>query len=283
MKILIPTDFSNNAGHALNYAALLGKAMNANLILLHVYTPPVTRGNVVYPLIKEEIGRIVNEATEKLQTISTALSEDYGISCEHLVRMGSAVGEIVLEAENSQPDLIVMGTLGASGLAKMVFGSNTASVIERATCPVLAVPANTTLALPKKIVFATDYEDTDIQTVKELIKITKRLKAEFILLHVSKENLRSDSDLIEDFSKAVATEVRGVQPFYYVMHHENTQEGIDHFVDAVGAHLIALSMRKRSIFKKLFSSSLSKKMVYQACLPLLVFHAVQPQSGYNDF
>jgi nucleotide-binding universal stress UspA family protein len=283
MKVLIPTDFSNNAGHAINYASLLGQVMNANLILLHVYTPPVTRGNVVYSLIAEEIDRMMKEATEKLLTISSTLSENYGLSCEYRVRMGSPVDEIVMEAENSHTDLIVMGTLGASGLTKMVFGSNTVAVIERATCPVLVVPANATLALPKKIVFATDYEDSDIQTVKELIKITRRLKAEFILLHVSKENLRSDRDLIEDFSKAVATEVHVVQPFYYVMHHENPQEGIDHFVNSVGAHLIALSMRKRSIFKKLFGFSLSKKMVYQACLPLLIFHAVQPESGYNDF
>lgn len=280
MKILIPTDFSNNAGHALNYAALLGQVMNADLILLHVYTPPVTRGNVAYPLVNEEIGRMMNEATEKLLTISSALSENYGISCEHRVRMGSPVGEIVNEAENSHVDLIVMGTLGASGLAKMVFGSNTASVMERATCPVLVVPADSALVLPVKIVFATDYDDNDIHTMKQLVNITKRLKAEFTLLHVSKDNVRSDHDLIEHFSKAVAEEVNIDQPYYYVMHHENTQKGIEHFVDSVGADLLAVSMRKRGIFEKLFGSSLSKKMAYQARLPLLVFQA---QSNDNDF
>ncbi len=283
MKILIPTDFSANADHAINYASLLGKSMKAKLILLHVYTPPVTRGNIAYPLITEEIGRMMSEATEKLHKIASALSEDYGISCEHLVRMGSPVEEIVSEAESRQADLIVMGTLGASGLAKMVFGSNTASVMERATCPVLAVPAKSTLALPKKIVFATDYEDNDMQTVKELIKITKRLKAEFILLHVSKDNLKSENDLIEDFSKAVAKEGNIEQPFYYVMNHENTQKGIDQFVDSVGADLLAVSMRKRTIFEKLVDSSLSKKMAYQARIPLLVFHTVHPESDDSDF
>lgn len=278
MKILVPTDFSENAAHALKYASLLGKVMNANLILLHVYTPPITRGNVTYPLITEEIGRMMSEATEKLHNISSALSEDYGIRCEHRVRMGSPVGEIISEAENSQADLIVMGTLGASGITKLLFGSNAASVIERATCPVLAVPAKSTLALPAKIVYATDYEENDMQSLKHLIKLTKRLKPEFILLHVSKENLKSDQDLIEAFSKAVANEVNIDQPFYYVMHHENTQKGIDHFVDSVGAHLIALSMRKRGIFEKLFDPSLSKKMAYQARMPLLVFHAEDHES-----
>lgn len=283
MKILVPTDFSANADHALKYASLLGNTMNANLVLLHVYTPPVTRGNVAYPLITEEIARMKSEATEKLHSSSSALSEDYGIRCEQLVRVGNPVREIVKEVEDSRAGLIVMGTLGASGIEKIVFGSNTASVMERAACPVLAVPANTTLALPKKIVFATDFEDTDIQTMKELIKITQGIKAEFILLHVSKDNLKSDHDLIEDFSTAVAKEVNIEQPFYYVMHHENTQKGIDHFVDSVGADLIAMSMRKRNFLEKLFDSSLSKRMAYQARMPLLVFHAVQHESDDTDF
>ena len=56
MKILVPTDFSANAAHALTYASLLAKAMNAELIILHVYTPPVTRRNVAYPLITKRLG-----------------------------------------------------------------------------------------------------------------------------------------------------------------------------------------------------------------------------------
>lgn len=282
MKILVPTDFSENADHALKYASLLGQVMNANLILLHVYTPPITRGNVTYPLITEEIERMMSEATEKLHNITSALSEDYEIRCEHRLRIGSPVGEIISEAENSQADLIVMGTLGASGITKLLFGSNAASVMERATCPVLAVPATCPIALPDKIVFATNYEDNDMQSLKHLIKLTKRLKPEFILLHVSKENLKSDQDLIEAFSKAVAKEVNVEQPFYYVMRHENVQKGIDHFVDSIGAHIIALSMRKREIFEKLFDSSLSKKMAYQARLPLLVFHALQSESDDSN-
>ena len=282
MKILVPTDFSANAAHALKYASLLAKVMNAELILLHVYTPPVTRRNVAYPLITEEIGRMTREATVELQKMVSALSEDYGIGCEHLVRIGNPVDEIVREVKNSGADLIVMGTLGASGITKLLFGTNTTFVMEKATCPVLAVPANSTLTLPKKVVFATNYADNDMQTVKELNRITQHLKPEFILLHVSNEGLKSENDLIEDFSKAVSREVDIEQPFYYVMHHEDTQKGIDHFVDSVGADLIAMSMRKRGIFEKLFDTSLSKRMAYQAHVPLIVFHAVQSESGDSD-
>jgi nucleotide-binding universal stress UspA family protein len=282
MKMLIPTDFSANARHALNYAALLAKTMKARLILLHVYTPPVTRENIAYQIITQEIGSMLSDAKEKLQAIASAITDEYGIDCDQLVRMGNPVSEVVQEAETNQVDFIVMGTLGASGLSKIIFGSNTTSVMERATCPVLAVPANSSLALPAKIVFATNFEDNDLQTVKVLANITRSLKAELILLHVSKDNLQSDHDLIENFSKAVANEVNMDQPFYYVLHHENTQAGIDHFIDSVEADLLAVSMRKRSLFERIVAPSLSKKIAYQARLPLLVFHTVETESNDHD-
>jgi len=285
MKILIPTDFSVNADHALKYASLLGKAMNANLILLHVYIPPITRANAAYPLITEEIGRMKSEATEKLHKMASALSEDYGISCEHRVRMGSPVGEIASEAENSHADLIVMGTLGASGLTKIIFGSNTALVIEKATCPVLAVPMGAVITLPKRIVFATNYHDSDMTTLKSLASLAKTLDAELMIVHVSKDKLKSERDLIEQFSKAVAEETGFQQPFYYVMEHTDIKKGLDLFVDSAGADLLALSTRKRSVFEKLFDSSLTKQMAYHIKIPLLAFHATvsEEDSEGGDF
>jgi nucleotide-binding universal stress UspA family protein len=272
MKILIPIDFSENASHALKYASLLGQVIHAELMLLHVYTPPVTRGNAVYALVNEEIGRMMHEATAKLQEMSREVNENYGVSCDQLVKMGSPVEEIVSESENSRVDLIVMGTRGASGIEKVLFGSNTASVIEKAFCPVLAVPGKVILALPKKIVFATDFQGSNLDSLAELATVIKGTKAELILLHVAKETSKSDRDLIEYFSKTVSDETKLEQPSYYVMHDENVEKGIDNFVDAIGADLVALSTRKRGVFEGLLEPSLTKKIAYHARLPLLVFH-----------
>lgn len=274
MRILVPTDFSENARHALEYASLFAGAVGADLLLLHVYTPTVTRGNVAYPLMTEEISTMVGEASEKLREITFALAGEYGVPCDYRVRVGTPVSEIVCEAEDSDSDMIVMGTLGASGIGKVLFGSNTASVIEKATCPVLAVPVNSAVALPTRIVFATDYQNSDIQALRELIEITRPLNADFILLHISKgSDLQAEQTLIEEYSEKVAMEVDIDQLFYYVMKHDHTQEGINHFADSVDAHVITFSMRKRGIFERLFDSSLSKEMANQARFPVLVFHA----------
>lgn len=92
----------------------------------------------------------------------------------------------------------------------------------------------------------------------------------------------ASTDFLGTCKVVASEEVNIEQPFYYVMHHENTQKGIDHFVDSLEANLLAVSMRKSKIFEKLFNSSLSKRMAYQARLPLLVFHAVAVQSESDD-
>lgn len=93
----------------------------------------------------------------------------------------------------------------------------------------------------------------------------------------------ASTDFLGTCKVVASEEVNIEQPFYYVMHHENTQQGIDHFVDSVGANLLAVSMRKRKIFEKLYNSSLSKRMAYQARLPLIVFHAATSESDDSDF
>jgi len=275
MKILIPTDFSENAKHAIDYTylSLLANTLNAEIKLLYVYTPPVTRNNISYPLIQDEMANAVKEAKEQLMILCDEISDDTGLHCKSLVLTGSVVEEIIKEATDSKADMIVMGTKGARGIKKILFGSNTASVIENATCPVLAVPKGAAIALPKRIVFATNYHDSDMITLKSLTSLVKTLDAELMIVHVSKDKPKSERDLIDQFSKAVAVETGFQRPFYYVMQHTDVKKGLDLFVDSASADLLALSTRKRSVFEKLFDSSITRQMTYQLKIPLLTFQA----------
>lgn len=276
MKILIPTDFSGHARHAVKYATAIAKATGAEIKLLCVCTPPLSRNEVAQAVIAAEMENVKAAAYKDLATLSREISDETGIATEREVRTGSIVNEIISAATEGNIDVIVMGTKGANGIGKLLFGSNTAEVIEGTPCPVLAVPEDARIALPKKIVFATNFYDSDMETFKELTKLVDKLNAELTILHVSKDNLKSDRDLIESFSKKVAGETGRQQPYYYVLQHEDTQKGINLFIDSVDADLIALSTRKRKEFEKLFNKSLTKEIAYQARLPLLAFHASPP-------
>ena len=272
MKFLVPTDFSKNAGNAINYASVLARATNSELVFLNVHHPQVTNKNVAYALISEEMARAIKEANDQLTRICLETADEHGISCTSLALAGDPVQEITRFADYMKADLIVMGTQGASGIDKIFFGSNTASVIERSICDVLAVPSHTKPLIPKKIVFATDYHSSDLKTMKKLARVASLVSAEIVVLHVSKKGLKSERDMIERFTKEITKETGLPQPYYYVMSHEDTRRGIELFVDSSGADLISMSTRRRSVFSKLFDTSLTKQIASHARLPLLAFH-----------
>jgi nucleotide-binding universal stress UspA family protein len=74
MKILVPTDFSKNASHAIDYATEIVRTSGGTLELLHVYTQPVTRNNIAYPLIFEETQWAVKTANEQLEKVCGEIS-----------------------------------------------------------------------------------------------------------------------------------------------------------------------------------------------------------------
>lgn len=273
MKILVPTDFSANALHAVRYAGIVARALGAEIKLLCVCLPPKVLNEAPLTTIEDAIRTAEKMALVKLTAACREIAEDLGITCESEVRTGSVAYEIFQAAIEGKSDLIAMGTKGTSGIDRFLFGSTTGEVIEGTPCPVLVVPIGAPIVLPEKVLYATNFYDSDIKTLVRLNGVVGRLHAELTLLHVSKEKVSSEADLIERFSKRVAEETGLNAPFYYVLQNDDAQKGINLFIDSVGADLIAVSTRKRGEFEKLFSRSLTKKIAYQARLPLLAFRA----------
>lgn len=279
MNLLLPFDFSETARHAARYAATLAPALRAHLTLLFVYIPPVTRGNMAYPLLTEEMARQTAEAQVQLDQWADELRIASAHTFDTRVRTAASVlAGINEEAAEGKFDWIVMGTQGASGLGKYILGSNTANLLTDAPCPVLVVPPDCPLQSPQRIVFATDFHDGDMTVVLHIASLCRAFHAALLLVHVSEESQPSERDLIEQFSKAIARETRIPQPYYYVMSNHDPARGIDAFARAIEADLIALAKRKRNFLQRMVGSSVTEKMAYRTHQPLLVL----PDPGAPD-
>jgi nucleotide-binding universal stress UspA family protein len=272
MNMLVPTDFSPCANHALGYAALLAKRTNQNLTLVHVYTTDEVGNAAMIEYVEKETDAAKQNINKKLAELSQKVADESGVTCRHALRVGGLTEGILEEAKQTNSSMIVMGTEGASGLTKLLFGSRTNQVIERSDNPVLAVPAQTTLALPKKIVFATNFLDSDLSTLKQLVEWARPWHPEIFLLHVSHENMRSERDYIETFSLSVIGTTNYKHVYYYVLPHDSDERGIELFITSVSADMLVLSTRKRSFIERLFSASLTKRIAYHLQVPLLAFH-----------
>jgi nucleotide-binding universal stress UspA family protein len=132
--ILFPTDFSENADQAFPFACSLAKDHGAEIVVLHVYPPPVAYGEELARRqppngYERDLWRLLRqyEAPDKACRVSHRLEE------------GDLVKVILWTAEDLGCDLIVMGTHGRTGLARALMGSVAEAVVRRAPCPVLTV------------------------------------------------------------------------------------------------------------------------------------------------
>jgi len=280
-NILVPTDFSENAGNAVEYAAVIARATKATITLFNVYLPVVSRHSVISPLIANEIAQSKIEAQEKLQLIAKTIKDLYpDVTCHIAVGTGGAVEEILNAAKNKKSDLIIMGTHGASSIGKVLLGSNAAEIIEKADCPVLVIPANSTCQIPKKILFATDYAYSDIEGARLLTSFAQFFDATITFIHITtkEEDIEDEEILIKKFTDEIRLATNYPNINFKIISDNTVIMGLDAILQNSGADMIALSTRRRSLFEKLYNPSITKKLTLYTNIPLLGFKAHPKQT-----
>jgi nucleotide-binding universal stress UspA family protein len=271
-NILVPTDFSENANLALQYASAMAVTMRAKIFLFHSYHVPVVASTE--PPLTNRIADVILDCHKKLEDLKKEILKKFpDLQLEILTSEGFAVDEIVMQASTKNIDLIVMGTTGASGVLEILIGSNTAEVIEKASCPVLALPPEAVLNDLTKIVFATNYEDNDFQTLYLLTEMFKPFRSEIIILHVEEDHdPQLENRMLEWFKGQVITNIPYNKLSFNVINGKNITKSLNEFLITNNIGLFVMSTRKRNFVEKLFNKSLTKKFAYHTHIPLLAFH-----------
>lgn len=131
-KILFPTDFSHTGDAAMELATSLARDTGATLLIVHVEeSPNVYAGGEFYY-------GIPNPPTEELRRMLEEVKpRDPSVAYEHRLVSGDPATTIVRLADSEGVDMIVMGTHGRTGIARLLMGSVAEAVVRHANCPVL--------------------------------------------------------------------------------------------------------------------------------------------------
>lgn len=266
--ILVPTDFSDRAKNAINYAAELAKLTKAKLILFHAFHIPAVPSEVPFVLPLNEIEKDTLKVLTKIKkNIIFNHGSELNIVC--ITKLGFAVDEINEITKDENVDLIVMGVRGAGYLTEKLIGSVTTTLIRKAKRPVLAINDKVTFKSIKKIVLASDYQNIDAKSMEFLKEFIKLFKSQLHILNVS-----SEGELISPARKIVGG-TRLVQSFEGLNHsfdfveNEDIVEGINEFVDVHNADLIVMTPRKHTFFENIFKERNTKRMAFHTHIPLL--------------
>lgn len=280
-NLLVPIDFSEYAYNACLYALHLASRHQAKITVFHAYHIPI-----VDPLmpteylsdLAESAEKEINSNMDKLlkQLNDYAASHHLGtIEITPYITMGFAVDEIILAAEKVSPDLIVVGRRYTEGMAKILLGSITSSIVEKAKHPVVVVPENVQAEKPvTDILYASEFDEADKRILSKLLAFALPLNAKVHCIHV---DIRAQGEVtskarLEELEKSYAAEKNKGQILFQNITSENIQDGLLHYVDSCHISMMAMLTHKRPFFMKLFDRSLTQKVAFKTNIPLLVYH-----------
>lgn len=137
-SIMCPTDYSSFSEAALGYASLLASESGARLYIVHVDEefPTYVPGYGGYGISVEPTDQQEKEARAMLERVVPTIPD---VQYEHRFLIGAPEREILTFAKKENVDLIVLGSHGRTGLARVLMGSVAEGIVRHATCPVLTV------------------------------------------------------------------------------------------------------------------------------------------------
>lgn len=275
MKIFVPTDFSEGSKKAVHFAALLSENMGAHLILAHAWYPSVT--DAEFDNFNAVVSHDVFEkaAEEALADLASEIDGKFAVDIITESLEGLAGDVLPASISEHQPDLVVMGSRGMGKLGRVVLGSIAQRVIDKVSVPVLIIPPTTKSVDIEQIVFASDFHDNDTTALKVLSKIGNINSSSIQVVHFDTED--TELEKIQNFMKLYESAVREEISYpaldFELIQQEDLIQGMDDYLAKTSVDLIALSSTKKNVFQRFFNPSLTRHVLENLKVPVLVFTA----------
>ncbi|TYQ00241.1 nucleotide-binding universal stress UspA family protein [Tenacibaculum adriaticum] len=275
MKVLLPTDFSNNAFNAIVYAVELLKEKECIFYLLNTYTPIVY--NYDYRMSAGGgLGKlrdvIKDHSVNKLKELKSKLEDKYVFtnhSFEIISSFNTFSEEIKERVEELAIDVIIMGTKGASGVKEVLFGSNTVHIIKNSKCPVIAVPDEYSFEKPKNILFPTDfnidYSEDQLLVYKTIANL---YNAKLHILHASRDRDLNSKEKIN--KEKLQTILGDLKHQTHIVRDQEIPLAINEFQNNHHIELLMMVNNKHSFFENLFFKPVINQIGFHLSTPFLV-------------
>lgn len=265
MNILLPTDFSENAEIACQFAFDLAKRSQGRVEVLHAYDLPYSDRSMTTSLLEVMKDNAENNMAEFKKELEAKYPDT---PFNTRVNLGNPIRIIHEIANDSNIDMVVMGTKGASGLEEILIGSNAASVIQNTVKPVMVIPPKAQLQAVEKIIFASDLDPkVRSEPLKQLADFAALNGAKIDVVHVQKEGGAPEGGR-ERLREILADHIQE----FTILHRDKIEKSIAEEADKENAQVIAAIAKRYGFFEGLFHRSVTSRLAYQSHRPLLVLH-----------
>lgn len=277
--ILVPTDFSPNADRAIDYAVRIARLNQSTIYLIHAcdnLDPLYLEGSMTH---MEYNQKIMDNAFEKLEIRRRSIEETEGVLVNIQLYSGSVIDTIMVAALEHKADLVIMGTLGISGLHDKIFGSKTAALISETNIPVLAIPLEYDWSQPGKFLIAIKNVDEALPLLDPAFELASLFHAEVHITLFTDKDDGGAMDYISDerIITRAETKLKGQHQQVLIRKEHllgrDFEDSINEYIAQNEIDLLAMITHKRSLLSRLFHQSITRKMSYHTRVPVLAIPA----------
>jgi nucleotide-binding universal stress UspA family protein len=276
-----------NSGNFIEYCMHLASDFKVNLDLMYIQNPALfnfatdavtsTPGPVqIYNQI--DIASLDIDRENSLRSITKKIDEvrkdiSPGISVKAVSEMGSA--EIVINqmVSGNKADMIILESQNDNHF--WLIDSSNSDLVIKSGCPGWIVPSDIRYHPFKKIIYATDYNESDINAIKNLIRLTGNFAPEITALHILKSGDFHEETMGSGFENIIKEETgydRIVVERLIDNQEKETGEYINEFALKNNADLIVLLKENKNFAERIFKSHSTRKIIKRANLPVLIYH-----------
>ena len=277
-NVLVLTDFSPNSYAAAEAGLLLAGKLHTDLLLFNSYINYQTMtsygggGWIVDEFTQRRIDSIkgLQALTEGLESLSSQLDPQDrcpAINCEsNDCDLGMDVAELIRE---KNVEMVVMGSRSDMP-DDIAFGADTNAVIEYSTRPVLITPMGTNLGKIHRILFATDFDESDLKAIHHMARLAKLFHYKIEVVHVSDPGSHT-CDKKEQSFRYHLDQLHYTGLHYHAINGRDVIKRLNNFIADEAGTILAMVHVQNSFLVRLFQHSLVRKALGNQKTPLLIF------------
>jgi len=286
-SILVPVDFSQYSFNAAKYALHVAHQKEASIMFVHAFYDAVSNpinfeSFYSYPAdLSDTQHEIEVDAIGKMENFMNGLKKYMdiegikGIKPLHRVMAGAAEDVILSMIESEQFDLIIVGSRVAVPFDSW-FGSFTNTLVEKSTIPVMTIPEDAVYKKSnfKKLMYATNFDKSDSVAIRKLLSIAAPLETQVHIVHIdiTNENPFINFDLAH-FKEKYIGNIEDVKMVFDLIVNKDIIKGIENYISEKDIDILAVTTHKRNIITSFLKPSITKELLIQIPVPLLVFHS----------
>ena len=278
--ILIATDFSEHAAHAVEVGATLARKAGAKVTLAHTFDPePYSR--LIEPGAAAQAERAMRDAAMKgLETLREGLGEGLEVELAAF-RSGSAARGLCAFAEEKDVSLIVVGTRGRGAIMRVLVGSVAERIVRHAHCDVLVARGAGDGWQLERVVAPTDLSEIASEAAKACVDLKGAFDCAVTLMHVYDDDvpipaadgleLASSDEVKAGLEKelvALADEV-GIDAALELLVGEHPADVVCEWLGEHNIDLVVVSTHGRTGLARMLVGSVAERIIRYAPCPAL--------------